>query len=119
MTDLSKREKQITDLLIAGQSTGEIGAALGISPHTVRNHLKACFRKLGVGSQSALVARLLSTRGTPPDQGPPQSEVLAALQRIEQRLEQSEERLGLLLRSLIEVWPPTTPRDAMGGEQNQ
>ena len=29
--------------------------ALGITPGTVRNHLKAVFRKLGVRSQAALI----------------------------------------------------------------
>jgi DNA-binding CsgD family transcriptional regulator len=35
-----------------------IASTLGISPHTVRNHLKAVFRKLGVHSQEALLELL-------------------------------------------------------------
>jgi DNA-binding CsgD family transcriptional regulator len=35
-----------------------IARRLGLSPHTVRNHLKAMFRKLGVSSQADLLERL-------------------------------------------------------------
>ncbi len=53
--NLSARERQIVELLLASRRVPGIAAALGISPHTVRNHLKAVFRKLGVHSQEALL----------------------------------------------------------------
>ncbi len=55
---LSSRERQIVELLLASRRVPGIAATLGISPHTVRNHLKAVFRKLGVHSQEALLELL-------------------------------------------------------------
>jgi len=55
---LSARERQIVELLIASRRVPGIASTLGISPHTVRNHLKAVFRKLGVHSQEALLELL-------------------------------------------------------------
>lgn len=57
---LSARERQIVELLLASRRVPGIAGTLGISPHTVRNHLKAVFRKLGVHSQEALLDLLRS-----------------------------------------------------------
>jgi len=57
---LSARELQITQLTARGLSTAEIAAALFISPHTVRDHLKAIFAKTDVSTRGALVARLFT-----------------------------------------------------------
>jgi len=57
---LSARERQIVELLLASRRVPGIAATLAISPHTVRNHLKAVFRKLGVHSQEALLEMLRS-----------------------------------------------------------
>ncbi len=44
-----------------------ISRRLSISPHTVRNHIKAMFRKFGVHSQAELVDRLMGqTMPVPP-----------------------------------------------------
>jgi len=58
---LSHRQLEIARMLASGLSTRTIGGILGISPHTVRNHIKQVFAKLGVHSQLELVA-LLSMR---------------------------------------------------------
>lgn len=57
---LTPRELQITQLLARGMSTAEIAATLVISPHTVRDHLKAVFAKAGASSRGELVARLFT-----------------------------------------------------------
>ncbi|GAA2805656.1 hypothetical protein GCM10010470_46140 [Saccharopolyspora taberi] len=46
--------------MAGGLPTAEIAASLFISPHTVRDHLKAVFGKAGVSSRGELVARLFS-----------------------------------------------------------
>jgi DNA-binding NarL/FixJ family response regulator len=55
---LSAREEEIARALARGHRVAEIARMLDISPHTVRNHFKAIFRKLDVHSQVQLVARL-------------------------------------------------------------
>ncbi|MBI3206917.1 MAG: response regulator [Myxococcales bacterium] len=64
LVGLSKREIQILDRFSGGDRAPAIARDLGISPHTVRNHLKAIFGKLGVRSQLEL-ARKLSDRQPP------------------------------------------------------
>ncbi|MDX2018920.1 MAG: response regulator [Deltaproteobacteria bacterium] len=59
---VSAREKDILGLLLQGRRAPEMATALGISPHTIRNHLKAIYRKLGVHSQGALAEFLLKRR---------------------------------------------------------
>ncbi|ABW16490.1 transcriptional regulator, LuxR family [Parafrankia sp. EAN1pec] len=43
-----------------GLSNQEIAGELFLSPHTVRDHLKAVFAKVGVGSRGELVAKLFA-----------------------------------------------------------
>jgi DNA-binding NarL/FixJ family response regulator len=54
---LSRREREVLELLAKGNGVDAIGGALVISRHTVRNHLKAIYRKLGVRSQIAAARR--------------------------------------------------------------
>ena len=44
--------------LARGESTAEMAAGLFLSPHTVRDYLKAVFEKFGVSTRGELVARL-------------------------------------------------------------
>ncbi|WP_420000062.1 LuxR C-terminal-related transcriptional regulator [Streptomyces boninensis] len=57
---LTERELQITQLIARGMATAEIATMLFISPHTVRDHLKAVFAKAGVSTRGELVARLFT-----------------------------------------------------------
>jgi DNA-binding NarL/FixJ family response regulator len=57
---LSSRELEITQLVTRGVSTQNIAAQLFISPHTVRDHIKAIFDKTAVRSRGALVAKFHS-----------------------------------------------------------
>lgn len=54
-TALTIREREVTQLLLAGLGIKEIGVQLRISPNTVRNHIKRVYSKLGVHDRIALV----------------------------------------------------------------
>ena len=53
---LSPREREVLDLLSRGRGVDRISVDLGVAETTVRSHIKAIRRKLGVGSQLAAVA---------------------------------------------------------------
>ena len=56
---LSKREKEVFDLLILNNSTQDIANNLKISEKTVRNHISIVMQKLGVKSRAVAVVELL------------------------------------------------------------
>lgn len=55
---LSAREQEIVRLLAHGHTNAEISRLLGLSRHTVGDHVKSVFGKLAVRSRAELVARL-------------------------------------------------------------
>jgi DNA-binding CsgD family transcriptional regulator len=52
------REREIATLLARGLSRAELAEALVLSPHTVDDHVKSLYEKLGVASRQELVARV-------------------------------------------------------------
>jgi len=55
---VTAREREVATVLARGLSNTEIAAALVLSPHTVQDHIKSLFEKLGVASRQELVARV-------------------------------------------------------------
>ena len=55
---LTRREAQILDLLLAGQSNADIARRLVRSPRTVEHHVSALLDKLGAHNRSELMSRL-------------------------------------------------------------
>lgn len=56
---LTKREKEVFELLIDNKSTKEIAAELGISEKTIRNHISNTMQKLGVKGRAGAVIELI------------------------------------------------------------
>lgn len=53
---LSGRQRAILPLLARGLSNKEVARSLGITPETVKSHLKSIYWKLGVSRRSEAVA---------------------------------------------------------------
>ena len=56
---LTKREREVFELLITNLTTKDIADNLGISEKTVRNHISNVMQKLGVKGRSSAVVELL------------------------------------------------------------
>ena len=56
---LSKREREVVDLLLLGRSMEEIATALEISPRTAKFHQANLLRKLGAESRLDLLRLML------------------------------------------------------------
>ncbi|HZO37217.1 MAG TPA: response regulator transcription factor [Solirubrobacteraceae bacterium] len=54
---LSPREREVLELIATGATNAEIAAQLFLSPHTVKEHTSALYRKLGVRNRAEAVQR--------------------------------------------------------------
>jgi two-component system nitrate/nitrite response regulator NarL len=65
---LSKREREVAELVAAGLSNRSVSEKLGLSRHTVKNYLFRIFEKLGISTRIELVMYILN------ETKPPESE---------------------------------------------
>ncbi|MDY0408604.1 LuxR C-terminal-related transcriptional regulator [Virgibacillus soli] len=56
---LTKREREVFELLVQDKTTREIAQELFISEKTVRNHISNAMQKLGVKGRSQAVVELI------------------------------------------------------------
>ena len=56
---LTKREKEVFELLVLNKTTAEIATELKISEKTVRNHISNAMQKLGVKCRAGALIELL------------------------------------------------------------
>lgn len=61
---LSKREREIARLLVAGYSGVNVAAISGLSENTVRTYVRRLYQKLGVANRADLVRKLMSPAET-------------------------------------------------------
>ena len=54
---LTERERDVLDLIAAGSTNREIAEQLYLSPHTVKEHTSALYRKLGARNRAEAVQR--------------------------------------------------------------
>jgi DNA-binding CsgD family transcriptional regulator/tetratricopeptide (TPR) repeat protein len=60
---LTRRQAQIADLIVAGQTNRQIASELGVSEKTLESHITAIHRRLGIESRGALAAYLTEQIG--------------------------------------------------------
>ena len=63
---LTSRELEVTRSIARGLGTAEIAAHLHLSAHTVRDHIKVVFAKVGVSSRGELVHKVFAEHYAPP-----------------------------------------------------
>jgi DNA-binding CsgD family transcriptional regulator len=63
--DLSQREREVIMRVLAGESRKTIATTLHVSLHTVADHLKQIYRKLGVKTRAGLMAKFIQGPVTP------------------------------------------------------
>ncbi len=66
---LTRRERQVTELVLLGNSTRIIAEKLGISTETVKLHRKHAYAKLDVSSQAELFLLFMEALAYSPDSG--------------------------------------------------
>ena len=54
---LSPRERDVLELIATGATNAEIATSLHLSPHTVKEHASAVYRKLDVRNRAEAVQR--------------------------------------------------------------
>jgi DNA-binding NarL/FixJ family response regulator len=59
---LTKREQQIVPLVAQGLTNKELSSKLGVSEHTIKNHLFRIYEKLGISSRVELILYAVSRR---------------------------------------------------------
>jgi DNA-binding NarL/FixJ family response regulator len=69
--ELSRRERDVVELIASGLSNQAIAAKLGLSSNTISNHISSIFSKLQVASRAEAIVRARSA-GLGSQTGPPQ-----------------------------------------------
>lgn len=62
--ELTRREREVAELVAEGLTNGQVAERLGVSIRTVTSHLDHAYTKLGIGSRAALVAHVLRLPAT-------------------------------------------------------
>lgn len=57
LEELTAREHEVLELVAQGLDNTTIGARLGISEKTARNHVSAILAKLGIGTRAQAIVR--------------------------------------------------------------
>ena len=61
---LSRREREVVGAVVAGLDTSAVTERLFISRHTVQDHLKSVFGKIGIHSRRELLATFNGSAGS-------------------------------------------------------
>ena len=78
LAELTPRQRQIMDMVLAGQASKNIAADLGISQRTVENHRAAIMQRTGAASLPALARLALAAAKSDASEQPPVAASLAS-----------------------------------------
>ena len=67
---LTRREVQVVSMVVEGLPNREIAGKLGVSAHTVKNHLFRIYEKLGISNRAELILYTLSSKAGSPKSSP-------------------------------------------------
>lgn len=56
---MTPRQSEVLHLLLQGHKERDVADALGLSVHTVHEHVKQIYKLLGVGSRAMLLAKFI------------------------------------------------------------
>lgn len=62
MSNLTKTEEQVLDLLLIGKTTGDMEIIFNRSKATIDTHIKRILKKLGYNSRLEMVTAILNAR---------------------------------------------------------
>jgi DNA-binding CsgD family transcriptional regulator len=57
---LPPRQRQVTDLILSGETPKRIAIQLGLSVHTIREHLETVYRKFDVSGRDELMSKFIT-----------------------------------------------------------
>lgn len=101
-TSLSRREKEVVDILLLGKSNKQIALDLGISERTVEFHLNNVYSKMQVGSRTELILNLVDSTGMSSDE-PVESTVEITEENIHNGSQPAQTRAAHSLRNLVSL----------------
>ena len=101
LESLTKREIRILKELMGGERVASVADKLSISKHTVRNHLRGIFSKLGVHSQAELIAYVKKTPGALGGEGQAISDSELELSHIAARTAEADTRVACLIAEIL------------------
>jgi len=101
VASLTQRERECLRLVGLGRNSKEIGQLLGLSNHTVDDHIRSTIRKLGAANRGHAAAILSELEGIPKIGGD-QSAALAAIPKAGNQSEQ-QRRGGTFAKLLLPI----------------
>ena len=111
---LSKRESEILSHLVEGGRVSTIAQKLFLSPHTVRNHLRNIFWKLGVHSQAELIEYVRESPDILGDLAPAREAGAGSTDDLMGPYNEANARLAARIDEILrEHWGPRGVRELM------
>lgn len=104
LTLLSPREFEVAGLVACGMSNKQIGVALSLSEHSVKNYIFRIFDKAGCESRAALAVRFAKETQKVCTRGDFVRAVMAVWDETVQRIPELEQERDIAVAWLTKTW---------------